>query len=43
MFAVYLGGGPPGLGGGELQFLILPVVALALPQVAWVPGSRAVR
>lgn len=37
VFAVYLGWLPAGgLGDGSLRHLALPVVALALPQVAWI-------
>jgi oligopeptide transport system permease protein len=37
MFAVYLGWLPAGgLGDGSLRYLVLPVIALALPQVAYI-------
>jgi oligopeptide transport system permease protein len=37
LFAVYLGWLPAGgLGFGQLQYLVLPVIALALPQVAYI-------
>jgi len=37
VFAVYLGWLPAGgLGDGSLQYLVLPVIALALPQVAYI-------
>jgi oligopeptide transport system permease protein len=41
-FAVYLGWLPAGgLGFGQLQYLVLPVVSLALPQIAYI--SRLTR
>ncbi len=42
IFAIYLGWLPAGgLGGGELSNLVLPVIALALPQIAYL--SRLTR
>ena len=44
MFGVYLGAGcrPAGWGGGALRNMVLPVIALALPQIAYhrAPDAR---